>query len=178
MIALPKVQKALIAAFITLITLTSVPVECFAAAVRVVSAPIGPTKPSKLRTVLTETTPCSGGFSGARRIDSRLTPKGNRTTFSIPAGYVFVITNVDFHLTSSGASRNIKMRLGVPCGSGCMKPIFDAFVLTDASGIGGANVSIGNGIAIRPGVEMCVADVNFSSVNAFATVHGYLAKDE
>jgi hypothetical protein len=138
---------------------------------------LGPQKASDLVTVQTEITSCSGGFGGARRIDQQLNSDGTNTTFAIPTGKVFVISNVEFILISN-ASQNIEVRLGIPCGAGCMQPVVDSMVSTDSGGKGATNLAFTNGIAIKPGVELCVADVNHSSPNAFATLHGYFASDK
>ena len=136
-----------------------------------------PKSPSELVTVQTVTTSCPGGFGGARQIDSRLLSDGTTVTFTIPSGKVFVITDVGFHLVSR-ASQNINVRLGIPCGTGCMQPIIDTTVSTDTVGQGSVDITLRNGIAVKPGVVLCAADVNFSSPNAFARLHGYFTKDQ
>jgi len=138
---------------------------------------LGPQKASDLVTVQTGTTNCSGGFTGARRVDARVMSDGTQAAFTLPPGRVLVITNLEFDLLSV-ASRNIQVRLGVPCGAGCMRPIVDNIVSTDTRGQGGTNVTLTNGIAIKSGVELCVADINQSSPNAFVNLHGYFADDK
>ena len=145
---------------------------------RAAAQTLGPTKPSELVTVRVESTFCSAGFAGAKRVDAEVRSDGTLRTFRVAKGFVLVVTNVQFTLNSSGTSRNIQMRFGVPCGSGCMRSLVDAQVLTDNDGNGNASVFLGNGIAIKRGTEICVADADFPNSHAFATIHGYLAPDE
>jgi hypothetical protein len=137
---------------------------------------LGPTDRFDLVAVNTESTDCAGGFTNARRVDAQIRPTGVIKVFGVPTGKVFILTNVRFRLLSS-ANSNIQVRLGVPCGNGCMRPLVDAMVLTDSNGQGGTDVFLGNGMVIARGIEICVADVNQSSPNAFATIHGYFAPE-
>jgi hypothetical protein len=121
---------------------------------------------------------CPGGPAGAREINDVSKPDGTiaLNAYVVPAGQVFVITDVYFRLLSKPDS-SILVRFGVPCGSSCMVPLVDAVVVTDSVGTGATQVSLGHGIVVRPGVTLCVADVNHSSPNSDAQVHGYLAND-
>jgi hypothetical protein len=121
---------------------------------------------------------CPGGFPGAREVNDVSKPDGTVAfnAYAVPAGQVFVITDLYFKLRSA-ADRGIEMRLGVPCGAGCMVPLVDVVAVTDSNGLGAAQVSLRHGIVVQPGVTLCVADVNQGSPNASVQIHGYLAKD-
>jgi hypothetical protein len=95
----------------------------------------------------------------------------------VPEGHVFVITAAQFSLTDSAASQNFMVRLGIPCGVGCMQPIVDVAVLTDIGGIGATNLSLPHGIAVKPSVVLCVADATAKSPDVFVSLQGYFALD-
>src|SRR4029453_9405555 len=89
---------------------------------------------------------CPGGFQGAREIndvfkrDGTIGFNGN----AVPAGQVFVITDIPF-IDQSPPAESIRVRLGVPCGSGCMVPLVDAVVVTGSNGQGETKVSLAQG---------------------------------
>lgn len=134
--------------------------------------------PSQHVTVMTfSATACNGGFAGARAIDTRILPDGTTSSFTIPAGQVLVVTSIQASVQTR-SSVNATVRVGPACGPGCMMPFADLMVLTDSVGRGGTHLELPTGFVVKPGVQLCVADVNFGGPNAFATVRGYLAKDE
>ena len=142
---------------------------------------LGPQVQSNLVTIRTGNgSDCPGGFGGAREINDVSLPDGtiDYDAFTVPTGHVFVITDVQFRLSLGGhPGENIMVRLGVPCGAGCMIPLVDATVLL-LPDQGGTHVSLRHGLRVNPGVTLCVADVNQASPNAFATVHGYFAPNQ
>ena len=146
-----------------------------------VTNPLGPQVTSNLVTVRTaDGSVCPGGFPGGREINDVSLPDGtiDFDAFTVPADHVFVITDVQFSLILFGHSgENIQVRLGVPCGDGCMVGLVDAQVLL-ASNQGGTHVSLRHGLRVNPGVTLCVADVNQSSPNTLATLHGYFAPNQ
>jgi hypothetical protein len=68
------------------------------------------------------------------------------------------------------------VRVGIPCGPGCMTSVADITVLTDADGIGSGTVRFPDGFPIKSGVTLCVGDL-LGSIDTTATVRGYFTKD-
>ena len=149
------------------------------AAVGPASAVLGPAKPSDLVTISTiyDVHACAGGgLPNARAIGSRLLSDGSIAVFTVPAKQVFVITSIEVQAATEASYASDTVRVGIPCGPGCMTSIADIVVLTDADGIGGGAIQFPLGFPVKPGVALCVGDL-LGSTDTTATVRGYFTKD-
>jgi hypothetical protein len=108
-------------------------------------------------------------------IDSRMLPNGDSEEYAIPAGHLFVVTDVIFR--RRGGNEDTRVRLGTPCDPptvGCMKIFVDSFL---PAGEDSREISLRHGFAIQPGIPICAS--GFTNGNfASASVFGYLIKDK
>jgi hypothetical protein len=140
---------------------------------------LGPAKPSDLVTISTiyDVHACAGGgLPNARSIGSRLLSDGSIAVFTVPAKQVFVIISIEVQATTEASFVSNTVRVGIPCGPGCMTSIADVVVLTDADGIGSGTAQFPLGFPVKPSVALCVVDL-LGSMDTTATVRGYFTKD-
>jgi hypothetical protein len=120
---------------------------------------------------------CPDTFSGARIVSDVLNPDGTTAAnaYAVPPGKVFVITDMYFTVDAPPGD-STSMRFGVPCGTGCMKPLMDVIAIAGSNGTAAAQVSLQHGIVVQPGVTLCVAS-GPGHANPRVEIQGYLASD-
>lgn len=132
---------------------------------------LGPRTAADLITVRGRGTACSTAGASGQRFDARVRADGGEEELVIPPGKVLVITGLAWRTAGNTAHAGATLRLESAGG------ISTAFVDTQpatASGITGAVASI-PGIAVAPGVGLCVLNSGDSAGAPSGVLYGYLA---
>lgn len=136
-----------------------------------VAAPLAPSKPSEIRTVLGQTTPCPG-LPVLRAVDSQQLPNGTAIPFTIPPGKVFVVTGFDYAVVGNpGAVINVALMVS----DGIAGSSFAATcgMTLGSNGFGAGSCAISTGALVKSGFNLC-----FSPPGANVIAHGFLTKDK
>lgn len=135
---------------------------------------VGPRTAGHLVTLRGRGTPCATAGASGQLLDARVMTDGSEADFAVPPGQVVVITGLAWRTAGNTAHAGATLRLEPP-GS-----LTTAFVDTQpalASGIGGAVASI-PGIAVGPGVGICLVNSGDSAGAPSGVLYGYLAAVE
>lgn len=118
--------------------------------------------------------------SGSRLINSRILADGSTTPFSIPAGMVLVITYADFYAEQGVADHNYEFAVFQVNSNGNNPTILHAHGRADGFGQVTAEVSIPNGVAVKPGPSLCALAGNLvtGSIPSFVRLDGFFTKDK
>jgi hypothetical protein len=144
-------------------------------------AAVEPDAPSQLVTLVSDATLCPSGFSN--RLGLRVFPDGSAVPFSIPAGFVLVITDWQWgpvFIEEANHWENAELSLETPQGltalvavSGNTTPGAQSNSINNQ--FTGSNASVQDRIAVKPGVTICIA--SSSDIRARGVVHGFLTPD-
>lgn len=139
-----------------------------AAAPLVHAAPLGPTKPSQLVTVLSGPATCNAG--GGRSLGFQVQGDGSFASFLIPEGSVFVVTDWEWCENANPSAAFVSLAIEGPGGLAPLSAVFRDS-LTPACSRG----DLGPGVRVSSGSQLCATPVG---ANAFVKAHGYLTKDK
>jgi hypothetical protein len=99
------------------------------------------------------------------------------TTFTIPPGKVLIITELAVLRHNPGAGNTNDLSAWLVAGGGAAaNPVATQSVTLDGNGIGGATLTIPQGIRVPSGATVCVENTTSGFRQAYA--YGYLALDE
>ena len=104
----------------------------------------------------------------------RLLANGNRTPFTIPPGYIFVITSFDWVVEGSSQAKNTVWTAVTLGGAGKNNALFSG-AIADSIGRAAGSTIVPDGIAVASGTVMCLDFVG-GATDAFARLHGYLKR--
>lgn len=133
-------------------------------------------KPSELRTVRGDSETSAACFAtGGFRVDVRQLPDGTTAPFSIPAGFVFVITSWDWQTSPAGSFSGVDLYIATAANT-VDTPL--SFVSNGRAlgvpGFAGGSVTTPDGAVVKAGATLCAAGANHTAV----VVRGFLVKDK
>jgi hypothetical protein len=146
-------------------------------ALRAEAAVVAPSKPSEVITLAGDTSTSASCPSGAvigKMIDKQHNPDGTITTFTVPAGQVFVATSWDWSGTGAASSSIVTGLVLIDSTATLLGTFSQSSASSDSSGLAGGTVVVPSGFVIKSGVSMCYAGGGTRSV----VVHGFFTKDK
>jgi hypothetical protein len=143
-------------------------------------SPLGPTRASDLITLSSSRALCQAGHPTILRFDQQNNGDGTTTPFTIPAGFVLVVTGIDFRqgITGSGPGAQEELFFYASSeASGSFSLLADLMAAPGSSDSrAGVSATI-TGVAIKSTAVPCW-QVNSGSIgSASALLHGYVAPD-
>ena len=110
----------------------------------------------------------------------RSLPDGHGTAFSIPAGKVLVITDVNWHMSSGNPGTVVRLALNVEnvANPALFRKVFNATVTLNAGGVAGVNESLGSGFVVSSAAKITVDLTAPTGALEGLMLRGYLAPDE
>ena len=110
----------------------------------------------------------------------RTLPNGDATSFSIPAGKVFVVTDVNWHMASGNPGTVVRLSLNVKnvANPSLFRKVFNAAVTLNTVGLAGVNESLGSGFVVSSAAKITVDLTAPTGALEGLMLRGYLAPDE
>jgi hypothetical protein len=139
---------------------------------------LAPSKPSQLVTLeaINGTAGnCATPISTWLKVTSQVNPDGSETPLAIPTGMVLVLTGAEWSDQGTGGAADVA-RFLIRLQNGTQDPLAAFGSGATGTTAGGGSVSFPNGIAVKPGTDICVTST--ATVFVGATVHGYLTRDK
>ena len=123
----------------------------------------------------------SGLFDASGKIFFlRTLANGDATSFSIPAGKVFIVTDVNWHMDSGNPGTVVRLTLNLEnvANPSLIRKVYNAVVTLNAGGTAGINESLGSGFVVSPAAKI-TADLTAptGALNGLF-LRGYFALDE
>ena len=130
-------------------------------------------EPAKASELVTAT---ASGSTTCPIFDRRVLSTGvTQNNFSIPSGFVLVITAFEWQVSGAAAGEGtVALKVETTSTSAT---VATSTARIDAAGNGGANVQFPNGIAVKRGRMICL-DPAFTFTSLVGTVHGFFAVDQ
>ena len=122
-----------------------------------------------------------GLFDGAGEIFFlRSLPNGTATPFSIPAGKVFVVTDVNWQMASGNPGTVVRLVLSVEnlANPALTRTVFNSTVTLNAGGVAGVNESLGSGFVLTSAAKINADLIAPTGALEGLLLRGYLAPDE
>jgi hypothetical protein len=122
-----------------------------------------------------------GLFDGSGEIFFlRSLPDGTATAFSIPAGKVFVVTDINWQMASGNPGTVVRLALNVKnvANPALLRKVFNATVTLNAGGVAGVNESLGSGFVVSSAAKITVDLTAPTGALEGLLLRGYLAPDE
>ena len=123
----------------------------------------------------------SGLFDASGKIFFlRTLPNGDATSFSIPAGKVFVVTDINWHMASGNPGTVVRLLLSVEnvANPSLIRKVYNAVVTLNAGGAAGVNESLGSGFVVTPAARISADLTAPTGALEGLLLRGYLAPDE
>ena len=110
----------------------------------------------------------------------RTLPDGNATSFSIPAGKVFVITDVNWQITAGnpGTVSRLLLRIDNLANPAQIRDVFDSVLTLNSAGVNGSNENLRAGIVVSSAAKITAHLTIPSGALDHLFLIGYLAPDE
>jgi hypothetical protein len=140
---------------------------------------LAPTRASQLVTLSTYNATSCGG-AGSQLVDRVEGSDGSNSTFSIPAGQVFVVTDVEMNVRTVAGT---PVRATIQRYQGATGKSFfidNQYLTADANGFARFTMSFSQGRVVESGLGLCAYAVetnSFTFVVSNAVVHGFFARD-
>jgi hypothetical protein len=110
----------------------------------------------------------------------RTLPDGTATSFTIPAGKVLIITDVNWQITAGtpGTVSRLNLRIDNLANPALIRNVYDSVVTLNSAGVNGSNENLRAGIVVSSAAKI-TANMNIPS-GALQSLFliGYLAPDE
>src|SRR5262249_33752538 len=135
-----------------------------------VAEPLVPSQPSQVVTARgnTESSPQCPNRADWSMVDFLLKLEGGSTPFTIPGGFVLVVTSYEFNVgpdpAFAGLYGGVELAAVAPAGS--FGAHSTTFVILDRSGAGFGTGFVPSGLIVKPPANLC-----FAGSNAFVTIH-------
>ena len=110
----------------------------------------------------------------------RTLPDGNATSFTIPAGKVLVITDVNWQITAGnpGTVSRLLLRIDNLANPALIRDVFDSVITLNSAGVNGANENLKGGIVVSSAAKITAHLTIPSGALDHLFLIGYLAPDE
>jgi hypothetical protein len=110
----------------------------------------------------------------------RTLPDGNATSFTIPAGKVLVITDVNWQITAGnpGTVARLLLRIDNLANPALIRDVFDSVITLNSGGVNGANENLRAGIVVSSAAKITAHLTIPSGALDHLFLIGYLAPDE
>lgn len=159
---------------LTLASAATIGLVCLAYATN--ASAIEPRASSEMVTLIADSaTSVCPATTAPHTFSDRLMPDGSRTSFTIPAARVLVITSYDWVIeNSSQTGGTVWTSVALYDGSGYVNAVTSG---APADGIGRAagGTVVPSGLAVKAGTAMCFNFVGGAGTGSSARVHGFLA---
>ena len=110
----------------------------------------------------------------------RTLPDGNATSFTIPAGKVLVITDVNWQVTAGnpGTVTRLLLRIDNLANPALIRDVFDSVLTLNSGGVSGSNENLRAGIVVSSAAKITAhVTIPTGALNHLFLI-GYLAPDE
>jgi len=123
----------------------------------------------------------SGNFTATGEIFfMRTLPDGTSTTFSVPAGKVFIITDVNWQIEAGnpGTVARLSLRIENLANPSFIRDVHKSVLTLNSAGVNGVNERLGAGIVISSAAKITALLNTPSGALGCLYLVGYLAPDE
>jgi hypothetical protein len=123
----------------------------------------------------------SGLFDATGKIFfMRSLPDGTTSTFTIPAGKVFIITDVNWQIDSGNPGTVIRMSLRTEnlANPSLFRTVFESVLTLNSAGLNGSNERLGAGIVVSSAAKITANPTIPTGALSSLFLIGYLAPDE
>jgi hypothetical protein len=110
----------------------------------------------------------------------RSLPDGNATSFTIPPGKVFIITDVNWQIEAGnpGTVARLRLRTENLANPTLIRNVFDSVLTLNSAGLNGSNESLGTGIVVSSGAKITAQLTTPTGALGSLFLIGYLAPEE
>ena len=110
----------------------------------------------------------------------RTLPDGNATAFSVPAGKVFIITDVNWQIDSGNPGTVVRMFLRIEnlANPSFIRDVHKSVLTLNSAGVNGVNERLGAGIAVSSAAKITAYLTAPSGALSSLYLIGYLAPEE
>lgn len=110
----------------------------------------------------------------------RTLPDGNATSFTIPAGKVFVITDVNWQITAGnpGTVARLSLRIDNLANPALIRDVFDSVITLNSAGVNGSNENLRAGIVVSSAAKITAHLTIPTGALDHLFLIGYLVADE
>jgi hypothetical protein len=110
----------------------------------------------------------------------RTLPDGNATSFTIPAGKVLVITDVNWQVNAGnpGTVARLSLRIDNLANPALIRDVFDSVITLNSGGVNGANENLRAGIVVSSAAKITAHLTIPTGALDHLFLIGYLAPDE
>ena len=110
----------------------------------------------------------------------RTLPHGNATSFTIPAGKVLVITDVNWQITAGnpGTVARLSLRIDNLANPAFIRDVFDSVITLNSAGVNGSNENLRAGIVVSSAAKITAHLTIPTGALDHLFLIGYLAPDE
>jgi hypothetical protein len=125
---------------------------------------------------------CSGGINSVGKlIDTRVVDNGgpsvSLTSFSIPSGKIFIMTQAQLSSTGADPGDSVQFRLFRSQGAGGGTEYVRQFVTSNSDGHASLTVNFPTGVAMKSLENFCAQTFSSSAAAIQGVIHGFLVKD-
>lgn len=110
----------------------------------------------------------------------RTLPDGNATSFTIPAGKVLIITDVNWQITAGnpGTVARLSLRIDNLANPALIRDVFDSVITLNSAGVNGSNENLRAGIVVSSAAKITAHLTAPTGALDHLFLIGYLAPDE